>query len=74
MITLDSFTQREREHLICLLRSIDADALATVFDPRDAMIADNAKAKMIVLLEDIILNAGSNVARIDCPESFLPNS
>ena len=71
MITLDSFTQREREHLICLLRSIGADALATVFDPRDAMIADNAKAKMIVLLEDIILSADSDAPRLDCTERML---
>ena len=70
MITLDSFTQREREYLICLLRSIDADALATVFDPRDAMIADNAKAKMIVLLEDAVLNVRPDVARSDYPEKI----
>ena len=70
MITLDSFTQREREYLICLLRSIDADALATVFDPRDAMIADNAKAKMMVLLEDAVLNVRPDVARSDYPEKI----
>ncbi len=70
MITLDSFTQREREYLICLLRSIDADALATVFDPRDAMIADNAKSKMIVLLEDAVLNVRPDVARSDYPEKI----
>ena len=70
MITLDSFIQREREYLICLLRSIDADALATVFDPRDAMIADNAKAKMIVLLEDADLNVRPDVARSDYPEKI----
>ena len=73
MITLDSFTQRERELLICLLRCIGSDALATVFDSQDAMIADNAKAKMIVLLEDIILKAAPDpgVPRLDCPERML---
>lgn len=70
MITLDSFTQRERELLICLLRSIDADALATVFDPRDAMVADNAKAKMTVLLEGAILNVRPDAGRFDCPEKI----
>ena len=71
MITIDSFTRREREHLICLLRSIDADALASIFDPRDAMVADNAKAKMIVLLEDAVLNARPDAARLDCPDKML---
>ncbi len=70
MITLESFTRSEREHLICLLRSIDADALATVFDSRDAVIADNAKAKMIVLLEDTMLSVGSDIARSDYPEKI----
>ena len=71
MITLDSFTHRERELLICLLRSIDADALASVFDPRDAVVADNAKAKMIILLEDMILSGGFDAARFDCPVKML---
>lgn len=70
MITLESFTRSEREHLICLLRSIDADALATVFDSRDAVIADNAKAKMILLLEDTMLSVGSDIARSDYPEKI----
>ena len=70
MLTLECFSQREREHLICLLRSIDADALATVFDPRDAMIADNAKAKMIVMLEDAVLNVRPDAARVDCTEKI----
>ena len=70
MITLESFTRSEREHLICLLRSIDADALATVFDSRDAVIADNAKAKMIVLLEDTMFSVESDIARSDYPEKI----
>ncbi len=70
MITLESFTRSEREHLICLLRSIDADALATVFDSRDAVIADNAKAKMILLLEYTMLSVGSDIARSDYPEKI----
>ena len=71
MITLDSFTQRERELLVCLLRSIGPDALATVFDPCDAMAADNAKAKMAALLEDAILNVRPDACRFDCPEKML---
>ena len=71
MLTLECFSQREREHLICLLRSIDADALATVFDPRDAMIADNAKVKMIVMLEDAVLNVRPDAAHFDYPEKML---
>lgn len=52
MITLNDFLQQERALLLDLLRSIDADALAAVFDPGDAAIADNARAKMIKLIED----------------------
>lgn len=45
-------TQRERELLLQLLQSIDADALASVFDSVDAITADMAKAKVMILLED----------------------
>lgn len=45
-------TQQERELLLQLLQSIDADALASVFDSTDAMAADVAKAKVIIMLED----------------------
>ena len=45
-------TKQERELLLQLLQSIDADALASVFDSTDAIVADTAKAKVIILLED----------------------